>query len=115
MGVFDTIKSKLRIDWCSSCHIEMDVEHKQLYALPDMTVGHYVRHENADYYKSHLIPIEKKAQLAPGVYACGLHVYRCSRCGRRVVNLTPFLPVRDQEKYEQNVAFENGELDDFIY
>ena len=49
------------------------------------------------------------------MYACGIHVYRCPQCGHHAVKLTVFLPVRDQEKVEQLLYFEDGEMDDFIH
>ena len=60
-------------------------------------------------------PVEKKAQIPTGMYACGMHVYRCPQCAHRAVKLTVFLPVRDQEKTEQLLYFEDGEMDDFIW
>lgn len=115
MGIFRKMRSIFHDDWCNLCQSEMDVLHKQLYALPDMTVDHYTSHENPDYYRNHLIPVEKKAQIPAGVYACGLHVYRCPGCGHRRTKLTTFLPVRDQEKTEEILFFDNGELDELIY
>ena len=44
-----------------------------------------------------------------------MHVYRCPQCAHRAVKLTVFLPVRDQEKTEQLLYFEDGEMDDFIW
>lgn len=115
MGIIRKMRSIFHEDWCNLCHAEMDVMHKQLYALPDMTVGHYCSHKDPGYYRKHLVPVGKKAQIPAGVYACGIHIYRCPKCGNRRTMLTIFLPVRDQEKVEEILYFDNGELDSFIY
>lgn len=115
MGIFRKIRAAFHDDWCNLCQSEMDVVHKQLYALPDLTVDHYISHETADYYREHLVPVSKKAQIPPGMYACGLHAYRCPNCGHRRIKLTTFLPVRDQEKIEEILFFDHGELDGFLY
>lgn len=111
MGLFRKIRSTFHDDWCSQCQNEMEVVHKQLYLLPDMIVGHYIQHDDADYYKRNLVKVSKKADIPTGMYACGMHVYRCPYCGHRAVKLTVFLPVRDEEKLEQVLYFENGEMD----
>lgn len=115
MGLFRKIRSIFHENWCNLCQSEMDVLHKQLYALPDLTVGHYSSHENPEYYLKHLVPVEKKAQIPAGIYACGLHSYRCPQCGNRRVQLTIFLPVREEEKTEEILFFDHGELDGLIY
>ena len=115
MGIIRKMRAVFHEDWCNLCQSEMDVMHKQLYALPDMTVGHYSSHKDPDYYRKHLIPVDKKAQIPAGVYACGIHIYRCPKCGNRRTMLTLFLPVRDQEKVEEILYFDNGELDELIY
>ncbi len=115
MGIIRKMRAVFHEDWCNLCQSEMDVMHKQLYALPDMTVGHYSSHKDPGYYRKHLVPVDKKAQIPAGVYACGIHIYRCPKCGNRRTMLTLFLPVRDQEKVEEILYFDNGELDSFIY
>ncbi|TGY97415.1 hypothetical protein E5329_04525 [Petralouisia muris] len=115
MGLFRKIRSIFHENWCNLCQSEMDVLHKQLYALPDLTVGHYSSHENPEYYLKHLVPVEKKAQIPAGIYACGLHSYRCPQCENRRVQLTIFLPVREEEKTEEILFFDHGELDGLIY
>ena len=86
---------------------------RQLYVLP-MMVGHYSPHKDAEYYKRNLRRISCRADILPGVYACEIIAYRCSGCGRQVVKLSIFLPVRDQDKWEDSYFFEHGELDDFL-
>ncbi len=115
MGIFRKMRSMFHEDWCNLCQSEMEVMHKQLYALPDVTVGHYSSHEDAAYYREHLVPVEKKAQIPAGMYACGLHSYRCPQCWNRRVKLTVFLPVREEEKVEEILFFDNGELDGLVY
>ena len=115
MGLFKRMRAIFHDDWCSQCQHQMDVLKKQLYALPTMRVGHYTAHEEPEYYKENLIPVEKKAQIPTGMYACGIHVYQCPQCGHRAVKLTVFLPVREEEKVEQALYFEKGELDDFLW
>ncbi len=115
MGLFRKLREKFHDDWCSQCTAEMEVVHRQLYALPTMMVGSYVSHSDPGYYKEHLVKVERKAEIPTGMYACGIIVYRCPQCGHRAVKLSVFLPVRDQEKLEEGFYFENGELDDFIW
>lgn len=115
MGLFRKLRGVFHDDWCSQCQNEMDVVHKQLFALPELTVGHYVTHDDAAYYKKNLVKIQKKAEVPTGMYACGMHVYQCSMCGHKAVKLTVFLPVREEEKVEQVLYFDKGEMDDFVY
>lgn len=115
MGIFRKLREKFHDDWCSECTSEMEILRRQLYALPTMTVGHYVSHDDPEYYKKHLVPVEKKAQIPTGMYACGMTAYRCPQCGHRAVKLMVFLPVRDAEKGEQGLYFEHGEMDDFLW
>ena len=115
MGLIRKMRAILHDDWCSQCQSEMDVVRKQLYALPTQRVGQYREQDDPAYYKKNLVPVEKKAQIPTGMYACGMHVYRCPQCAHRAVKLTVFLPVRDQEKTEQLLYFEDGEMDDFVW
>ena len=43
MGIIRKMRAVFHEDWCNLCQSEMDVMHKQLYALPDMTVGTIAR------------------------------------------------------------------------
>lgn len=113
MGVIRKFKALFHDNWCPTCTKEMDLEKKELYMLP-MIVGHYVSHQNADYYKRNLIKVTKKADIPTGQYACGMYVYKCKNCNKKVVKLSIFLPVRDVEKYEDTIFFNNGELNSFI-
>lgn len=79
-----------------------------------MMVGHYTSHKDPEYYRKNLRKVNRKADIPVGTYACGMIVYRCPACSHRTVKLSIFLPVRDQEKYEDGFLFENGELDDLI-
>ena len=115
MGLFDKLLRKYQDDWCRDCKCAMEKNRKQLFALPDMTVGHYVRHEDAGYYRKHLRMVDKKADIPAGMYACGAIQYRCPECGKRLTKLDPFLPVRDEEKHETPILFEQGELDEFLW
>jgi len=115
MGLLRSLREKFHDDWCSECTSEMEVIHRQLYALPTMTVGHYVCHGEPEYYKKNLVPVNRKADIPTGMYACGITAYRCPQCGHRAVKLAVFLPVRDMEKPEQNLYFERGEMDDFLW
>ena len=115
MGLIEKLLRKYQDDWCRDCKRAMEKARKQLFALPDMMVGHYVRHEDAGYYKKHLRTVEKKADIPTGMYACGAIQYRCPECGKRVTVMQPFLPVRGEEKHEIHVLFEHGELDDFLW
>ena len=49
------------------------------------------------------------------MYACGLIAYQCPQCSHRMVKASIFLPVRDQEKAEEAILFEKGELDDLLW
>lgn len=113
MGFFRKFRANFHDDWCSECQNIMEERRKQLYMLP-MMVGHYVSHKDVDYYKQNLIPINRKADIPTGRYACGIIAYRCPECLHQAVKLSVFLLVRDQEKYEDSFYFENGEMDDFI-
>lgn len=113
MNIIRKIRSPFHDDWCKDCGKEMEITKKQLYMLPQ-TVGHYVSHENASYYKQNLIKVERKADIPVGCYACGIHAYYCPECCNQLVKLSIFLPVRDQEKYEDVIYFHHGEMDDFL-
>lgn len=113
MGIFRKIRSLFHGDWCSKCQEKMDEKSKSLYMLP-MTVGHYQSHTDAEYYKKNLCRVSCKAEIPVGVYACGIVSYKCPHCGHRVVRVSIFLPVRDQEKPEETLYFERGELDEFL-
>ncbi len=115
MGFFRKLREKLHDDWCSECTSEMEVIRRQLYALPTMTVGHYASHEDPEYYIKNLVPVERKAEIPTGMYACGITAYRCPQCGHRAVKLLVFLPVRDMEKPEQGLYFEHGEMDALLW
>lgn len=115
MGLFRKLREKFHDDWCSECTTEMEPIRRQLYALPTMMVGHYSSHSEPEYYKKHLIPVERKADIPTGMYACGITAYRCPQCGHRAVKLFVFLPVRGEEKGEQTLYFEQGEMDDFLW
>jgi len=93
----------------------MEVIRKRLYAMPEQRVGHYVPHDDSGYYIKNLLPVSRKADIPTGMYACGLIAYRCPNCGHRAVKVSVFLPVRDAEKVEQALYFENGELDEFLW
>ena len=113
MGFLKKAKALLKDDWCKKCTEPMQLEKKQLYTLP-MTVGHYVQHDDPNYYQTNLIKVNKKADIPTGFYACGAYLYHCPHCGKKVVKLTIFLPVRDQEQFEDVYLFENGEMNDFV-
>lgn len=108
------LRSKFHDDWCSQCTQVMHVERKQLYAMPDQLVGHYVSHSEPSYYKTHLTPVERKRDIPTGMYACGLTLYRCPHCGHTAVKVSVFLPVREVEKIEDGFYFEQRELDSFV-
>lgn len=112
--MFRRLRGKFHDDWCSRCTAPMDIVRKQLYAMPDQIVGHYVCHDDAEYYKTHLTAVARKADIPAGMYACGLIAYRCPNCGHRAVKVSVFLPVRDEEKPEQTLYFEQGELEGFL-
>ena len=113
MRLFRKIRGFFHDDWCSKCQSQMQEEKCQLYALPVM-VGHYSSHKDAEYYLENLHKVNCRTDIPTGMYACRLMGYRCPQCGHRAVKLSIFLPVRDQEKFEEGFYFENGELDDFI-
>lgn len=101
-------------DWCDRCTKVMEIERKQLYAMPDQLVGHYVSHSDPNYYKTHLTPVSRKSDIPTGMYACGLILYRCPNCGHTAVKLSVFLPVREEEKVEECLYFDKHEMDDFV-
>ena len=114
--MLDWLKRIFFGDGCSKCgsRVPPVLINKRLFALPTMTVGHstHLWEEGAaEYLIQHLVPISKKAEIPAGMYACGVVSYRCPECGYHWVQADIFLPVRDQEKHEQNIWFKNGELD----
>ena len=113
MAFFKRMRVKFHDDWCEDCLEKMQRVKKQLFYMPQ-SVGHYIRHEDAAYYVKSLIPVEKKADIPTGMYACGMYVYRCMQCGVRYVKLTPFLPVRGEEKNELPLMFMKGELNELL-
>lgn len=113
MGLFSKAKAWLLDDHCTPCAVKMDTVKKQLYMLP-MTVGHYTKHDDPNYYEHNLVKVDKKADIPTGFYACGAYLYKCPKCGQQAVKLNIFLPVRDEEQFEDTYLFENGELDNFI-
>ncbi len=113
MVAFRKLRSKFHDDWCSKCYCPMREVDRKLFMLP-MMVGHYVSHSNPAYYQKNLVPVDCKADIPTGMYACGVIVYHCSDCGNHVVKLSIFLPVRDKEQYDDAFLFEHGELDDFL-
>lgn len=114
MTLFRQLRERFHDDWCSRCTKEMEIERKQLYAMPEQLVGHYVSHTDAEYYKTHLTPVTRKADIPPGMYACGLILYRCPYCGHTAVKLTAFLPVRGEEMISEALYFEDCSLDQFL-
>lgn len=115
MGLIDKWLRKYQDDWCRDCGCAMEKQRKQLFALPNMTVGHYVERKDPAYYRKNLRMVDKKADIPSGIYACGAIRCRCPQCGKRVTVLDPFLPVRNEEKHEGNIVFSGGELDDFLW
>ena len=114
MGFLRKMLAIFHDNWCSKCQSEMDERGRKLYMLP-MIVGNYISHKDVKYYKDNLIKVNRKADIPTGNYACGIIEYQCPECGHRTVKLSIFLPVREQEKYEETIFFENGELDGFIF
>lgn len=115
MGLIENWVRRNQPDWCRDCKCAMEKADKQLYALPSMMVGHFVCHEDPEYYREDLHLVDKKADIPPGMYACGAFLYRCPGCGRRVTILDLFLPVRNEEKHDGVVVFKQGELDDILW
>ncbi len=113
MGILRKMRAIFHDDWCSQCQATMEEKNRKLYMLP-MMVGHYTSHKQADYYKQNLIRVNKKADIPTGNYACGMIAYTCPNCGHTAVKLSIFLPVREQEKFEEAFLFENGEMDSFL-
>ena len=113
MIIFKKIKSLFKDNSCNKCYTDMEEEKRQLFMLPEM-VSHYVHHDKAEYYLNNLVPVSKKADIPTGVYACGAIKYSCPKCGHKMIKLSIFLPVRDQEKYEDTVFYNDGEVDDLF-
>ncbi len=113
MGIFKKAKAWFLDDWCTECTTEMQTRKKQLFLLP-MTVGHFVDHDDYQYYLDNLTKVNKKADIPTGVYACGAHLYQCPKCQKKVVKLTLFLPVRDQEQLDGVHVFTDQAMIDFL-
>lgn len=114
MSFFDKLKSKFKDDWCEKCAKPMQLQKKQLFMLPTMTVGHYVSHDDPNYYLKNLVKVNKKADIPTGFYACGTYLYHCPTCQRDVAKLVVFLPVRDQEQVEEAFLYDDKDLLNFI-
>lgn len=115
MGLVERWRRRRRADWCRKCKCEMERVDGRLFAMPGVSVGHYTERREPEYYREHLCPVEEKAEIPPGMYACGAARYRCPRCGRQLTLMDPFLPVREAEKHESLVLFSEGELDEFLW
>lgn len=115
MGILRKMRAAFHDDWCSRCQTQMVEKGRRLFAMPDMRVGHYVSHKESEYYRKKLHPVSCKADIPSGMYACGLIAYQCPQCSHRMVKASIFLPVRDQEKAEEAILFEKGELDDLLW
>lgn len=113
MKILKKARSVFHDDWCKKCYTKMEIFDRHLYMLP-MSVGHYVSHSDAVYYINNLYKVNRKADIPVGMYACGITRYTCGKCGYKLTKLSIFLPVRDQEKHEEFVYFDNGELDSFL-
>lgn len=113
MGIIKKFKAYFKDNACPECYEDMDIEKKQLFMFPAM-VGHYEHHDSPNFYINNMVPVSKKADIPTGVYACGAIKYTCPKCGKKVVKLSIFLPVRDQEKYEDTIFFFNGEVDELF-
>lgn len=113
MKILRKVQAVFHDDWCKNCYTQMIVFDRHLYMLP-MSVGHYVSHSDVSYYKKNLCRVNSKADIPTGMYACGIIRYKCSKCSYKLTKLSIFLPVRDQEKYEDFLYFYNGEFDDFL-
>jgi len=114
MRLFWKFRSLFHDDWCKKCGSTMEIKKHSLYMLP-VLVSHYVSYQNANYYIDHLVKVNKKADIPIGYYACGIFTCHCPSCGYKTVKLSVFLPVRDQEKEEDIIYFEHGEMDNFLY
>lgn len=114
MSFLDKLKSKFKDDWCEKCTKPMELRKKQLFMLPTMTVGHYVSHDDPNYYLKNMLKVNKKADIPVGFYACGTYLYHCPTCGRDIAKITVFLPVRDQEQIEESFLYEDKDLISFI-
>ena len=77
--------------------------------------GHYESHTEVRYFKRALWPVEEREDIPAGTYACRALEYRCPRCGRRRVKLSVFLPVRDKNKMEETILFDDGEQMEFLW
>ena len=113
MGFLRKAKALFHDDWCQECLDPMILQKKQLFALP-MTVGHYVSHDNPAYYVQHTTPVAKKAEIPTGFYACGTYLYHCPKCGKTVVKIVNFLPVRDAEQVEEAFLYADKDLIRYI-
>lgn len=113
MSFFRKIKGLFHEDWCPTCNGEMSLYEKQLFLLNE-TVSHYKEQRDPKYFIKNLVKVNRKSEIPPGMYACGIKTYWCSQCGKKIVFVQVFLPVRDMEKQEDAFYFENGELDQFL-
>ena len=66
MGLFSKLFARLQDNWCKECKCEMEKVREQLFALPGMSVSHYVEHKDADYYKRSLRMVNRKEDIPAG-------------------------------------------------
>ena len=113
MGLLQNLRARFCDDYCDRCKTKAEVAGQRLFALP-MTVGNYSSHKDASYYLRNLHPVSGKADIPAGLYACSAIRYRCADCGRQFVKLKIFLPVREQEQFEESLLFREGELNELV-
>ncbi len=114
MGWMGKLYACFHRNCCESCLCEQDLVREQLYALPTMQVGRYIRCSDVRYYRRALEKVRSKTEIPTGMYACRIQKYLCPKCGKKMVRLTIFLPVRDKEMVEQVLYYNDGEMDGFI-
>lgn len=69
--------------------------HAYLFLIPVFFGEKYEDAEN--YLRSHMRPIQGKAQIPSGQRACRVEVYTCPKCDKTLVHITDFLLVRGEE------------------
>ncbi len=111
MNIIKAIRAPFQDSWCKKCFRTMDETHNQLFAMAGVTVAHFRPHADPEYFLRTLKPIPSLSNLPAGLYACRGVRYHCPKCGRTLVRLSIFLPVRGKEKEEEDVYFDRGQVD----
>ena len=85
MGLIKKFKAKFLDNCCSTCGCRMLERRRQLYMLP-MSVGNYISHKEADYYREQLQKVNRKADIPTRLRCSRISMFRMRAPGSTVAN-----------------------------